>query len=155
MFETTPVEPAPPAPAPPLPTAPERGPSAAAPELAPWSASSERPAFMRPTPEQGNTSATTSLIFAVVGLLFVVGTLGAAFIVSLPCSIAAWVIGVQGRRQVASGATKVGDGVAHAGLILGIVGVVLSIIGAVVWFLIFASVDFDVDRLRQELEQDR
>jgi hypothetical protein len=152
MFETAPAEPAPvPAPA----AAPERGPSAAAPELAPWSSSTERPPFMRPTPDPGNSSATTSLVFAVVGLLFVVGTLGAAFIVSLPCSIAAWVIGAQGRRQVASGATKVGDGTAHAGLILGVVGVVLSIIGAVVWFLIFASVDFDVDRLRQELEQDR
>jgi hypothetical protein len=62
---------------------------------------------------------------------------------------------VNGRRDVASGAVRVGDGTAHAGLVLGIVGVVLGVIGAIVWFVIFASVDFDVDALRRELERDR
>jgi hypothetical protein len=141
MFEAAPPEPAP--------REPEE------PELAPWSASVERPPFLRPTPEPRNSAATASLSFAIVGLVLVIVTLGAAFMISLPCSIAAWVMGANGRRDVASGAVKTGDGSAHAGLILGVAGVVLGVIGAVVWFLIFASVDFDVDALRRELEQGR
>jgi hypothetical protein len=92
-------------------------------------------------------------VFALVGLLVVVISLGALFVISLPCSIAAWITGSIGRKQVASGVTRTGDGTAHAGLILGVVGVVLGVIGAVVWFLIFQSVDFDVDELRRQLEQ--
>ena len=130
-------------------------PEPVAPEVAPWAASAERPPFLRPTPEPRNTAANTSLAFGVVGLLLVVFTLGGGFWLSLPCSIVAWVKGATGRRQVASGAVRTGDGTAHAGLILGVVGVVLGVIGAVVWLLILASVDFDVDELRRELERSR
>jgi hypothetical protein len=139
MFETAPPETLPPRPA--------------EPELAPWSASAERPPFFKPIPEPGNSAAITSLVFALIGLLCVLISLGALFVISLPCSIAAWVTGSIGRKQVATGATRAGDGIAHAGLILGVVGVVLGVIGAVVWFLIFQSVDFDIDELRRQLEQ--
>jgi hypothetical protein len=130
-------------------------PEPATPVVAPWSASSERPPFLRPTPEPRNTAASTSLAFGVIGLLLVVLTLGGGFWLSLPCSIVAWVKGATGRRQVASGKVRTGDGAAHAGLILGVVGVVLGVVGAVVWLLILASVDFDVDELRRELESSR
>ena len=136
--------------APPEPVVPE----APAPELAPWTASAERPPFARPTPEPGNTLATTSLVLSIVGLLLVFLSLGLGALLSLPFSIAAWVTGSLGRQQVAKGKTKAGDGIAHAGLVLGIVGVVLGVIGAVVWSLLIAS-GFDPEEFVRELQRDR
>jgi hypothetical protein len=124
-------------------------------ELAPWSASVERPPFAGPAPEPGNSLATTSLVFGMLGLLIVFPTLGAGFFLSLPCSIAAWVTGTLGRRQVTIGATKAGDGVAHAGVILGIVGVILGVVGAVVWILLLAAAGWDLDELRREIDRER
>jgi uncharacterized membrane protein YccC len=115
-------------------------PTPATPETAPWSASAERPAFLRPTPEPRNNAATTSLVCGVIGLLVVLFTLGGGFWLSLPFSIVAWLKGASG------------EGTAHAGRVLGIVGVILAVIGAVVWLLILASVDFDIDELRRQLE---
>jgi hypothetical protein len=140
MFEAAPHEPV-------VPEAPE-------PELAPWSASAERPVFARPTPEPGNSLAVTSLVLALVGLVLVFLSLGLAALLSLPASIAAWVTGSLGRQQVAKGVTKAGDGIAHAGLVLGVVGVVLGVIGAVVWSLLLAS-GFDVEEFLREIEQGR
>jgi len=124
-------------------------------QVAPWSASAERPPFARPAPEAGNGLATTSLIFGMLGLLIVLPSLGLLFVFSLPFSIAAWVTGAVGRRNVASGLTKVGDGLAHAGIILGIVGVVLGVLGALVWVLLLAQSGWDLEELRRELERGR
>jgi hypothetical protein len=136
--------------APPEPVVPE----AAEPELAPWSASAERPVFARPTPEPGNSLAITSLVLSLVGLVLVFLSLGLAALLSLPFSIGAWVTGSLGRQQVSKGVTKAGDGIAHAGLVLGVVGVVLGVIGAVVWSLLLAS-GFDVEDFLREIEQGR
>jgi hypothetical protein len=138
MFEAVPPEPV-------VPEAPE-------PELAPWAASAERPAFARPTPEPGNSLAITSLVLALVGLVFL--SLGLAALLSMPFSIGAWVTGSLGRQQVAKGVTKAGDGIAHAGLVLGVVGVVLGVIGAVVWSLLLAN-GFDLEEFLREIEQGR
>ena len=129
-------------------------PEVAVPEVAPWAASVERPAFARPTPEPGNALAPTSLGLALVGLVIVFLSLGLGALLSLPFSIGAWVTGSLGRQQVAKGLTKAGDGIAHAGLVLGIVGVVLGVIGAVVWSLLLAN-GFDVEEFLREIEQDR
>jgi hypothetical protein len=136
----------------PAPPEPEAEPQA---ELTAWGATAERPPYARPTPDPGNGLATTSLVFGMLGLLIVFPSLGAGFFLSLPCSIAAWVMGTLGRRQVASGVTKAGDGVAHAGVILGIVGVLLGVIGALVWILLLASVGWDLEELRREIERER
>jgi hypothetical protein len=124
------------------------------PELAPWSASAERPPLARPTPEPGNSLAPTSLILALVGLVIVFLSLGLGSLLSLPFSIGAWVTGSLGRRQVSEGLTKSGDGIAHAGLVLGVVGVVLGVIGAVVWSLLLAG-GFDLEEFLREIEQGR
>ncbi|HEX5616969.1 MAG TPA: hypothetical protein VFX51_01030 [Solirubrobacteraceae bacterium] len=142
MFEAAPPEPV-------VPEAPEPEP-----ELAPWSASAERPVFARPTPEPRNTLSVTSLVLALVGLVLVFLSLGFAALLSLPFSIAAWVTGSLGRQQVSKGVTKAGDGIAHAGLVLGIVGVVLGVIGAVVWSLLLAN-GFDVEEFLKDIEQGR
>jgi hypothetical protein len=123
-------------------------------DLAPWSASAERPPFPRAAPEPGNPLATTSLVLGMIGLLIIFPTLGLLFVFSLPFSIGAWVTGSFGRKQVSQGLTKAGDGIAHAGVILGIVGVVLAVIGAVVWVILLAS-GFDLDEFRRELERGR
>jgi hypothetical protein len=85
-------------------------------------------------------------------MLLVVLTAGAGFLFSIPTSIAAWIMGVQGRRRVASGQTTTGDGLAHAGLILGIAGVVLGVIGMIVWVVLIAS-GLDLEELRRDLER--
>jgi hypothetical protein len=84
--------------------------------------------------------------------VLVIFTAGAGFLFSLPASIAAWIIGAQGRKRVAKGQTKEGDGLAHAGVILGIVGVVLGIIGMVVWVALIVS-GLDLEELRRDIEQ--
>jgi hypothetical protein len=91
-------------------------------------------------------------VLGIFGMLLVVMTAGAAFLFSIPTSIAAWITGVQGRRRVASGQTTTGDGLAHAGLILGIVGVILGVIGMIVWVVLIAS-GLDLEELRRDLEQ--
>jgi hypothetical protein len=84
--------------------------------------------------------------------VLVIFTAGAGFFFSLPASIAAWIVGARGRKRVATGATKEGDGLAHAGVILGIVGLVLGVIGMVVWVALIVS-GLDVEELRRDLEQ--
>jgi hypothetical protein len=86
--------------------------------------------------------------------VILIPTLGAGWIFSLPCSIAAWVTGVQGRKQVASGVSTTGDGTAHAGVILGIVGVVIGLIVAAIWIALYAS-GYDLEDLRRDLESRR
>jgi hypothetical protein len=137
-------------PAPPEPEVPQH---AVAAELAPWSASTERPAFARPAPEPGNGLATTSLVLSIIGLFVVFLSAGFGAPFSLPCSIAGWVTGSFGRKQVARGLTKAGDGVAHAGVVLGIVGVILGVIGAIVWLVLLAESGWDLEELRREFER--
>src|SRR4051794_38172584 len=122
-------EPAPPEPEP----QPEPDPRAA------WGPPSGQPPFTGRRADRSNGLATTSLVLGILGLLIVIPTLGAGFLFSLPCSIAAWVIGAQGRNRVAAGVTGSGDGTAHAGVILGIVGVVIGVIGAIVWIVLISA----------------
>jgi hypothetical protein len=82
----------------------------------------------------------------------VIFTAGAGFFFSLPASIAAWIVGAQGRKRVARGESASGDGLAHAGVVLGIVGVVLGVIGMVVWIVLIAS-GLDIEELRRDLEE--
>jgi hypothetical protein len=120
----------------------------------PWPHPVHHPVFTAKKPERTNGLATTSLVLGILGLLIVIPTLGAGFLFSLPCSIAAWVIGAQGRNRVAAGVTGSGDGTAHAGLILGIVGVVIGVIGAIVW-IVLISAGLDLEELRRDLQSDR
>jgi hypothetical protein len=92
------------------------------------------------------------VILGIVGLVLVLLSLGLGFIFSLPASVAAWIVGAQGRKRVAKGQTTEGDGLAHAGVILGIVGVILGVVGMVVWIVLLAS-GFDIEELRRDLEQ--
>ena len=91
-------------------------------------------------------------MLGILGVVLLLFTAGVAFLFSLPMSIAAWIMGAQGRKNVATGKTTYGDGIAHAGVILGIVGVVLGIVGMIVWVVLIAS-GLDIDELRRDLEE--
>jgi hypothetical protein len=112
----------------------------------------ERPIVFQAPARPSNGPATTALVLGILGVLVLLFTAGLAFVFSLPMSIAAWIMGAQGRRNVARGQTTYGDGIAHAGVILGIVGVVLGIVGMVVWVVLIAS-GLDLEELRRDLER--
>ena len=112
----------------------------------------ERPIVFQAPARESNGSATTSLILGILGVVVLLFTAGVGFLFSLPMSIAAWIMGAQGRKAVAAGKTSYGDGLAHAGVILGIVGVVLGIVGMVVWVVLIAS-GLDLEELRRDLEE--
>ena len=112
----------------------------------------ERPIVFQAPAGQSNGAATTALILGILGVVVLLFTAGVGFLFSLPMSIAAWIMGAQGRKAVASGKTTYGDGIAHAGVILGIVGVVLGIVGMVVWIVLIAS-GLDLEELRRDLER--
>ncbi len=107
-------------------------------------------------PQPTNSLAMASLVLGIAGLvLFVVpGGFGLAFIFNLPCSILAWVFGVQSKRKVDRGEARGRRSMAHAGMVLGIVGVMLGVLAIVAWVLAF-SLDDDLrhrfeDRLNRE-----
>jgi hypothetical protein len=103
--------------------------------------------------DRPNGVATASLVLGILGLVIVIPTLGAGFLFSLPFSIGAWVTGHQGRRRVATGESRYGDGTAHGGVVLGIVGVILGVIGAAVWIALYAA-GYTVEDFRRDLEQE-
>jgi hypothetical protein len=125
------------------------------PEIAAWGgASGGRPPYARPTPEPGNGLATTSLVLSILGLVVLLPTFGLGAPLALPFSIAGWVTGSFGRKQVADGRTSAGDGIAHAGLVIGIAGVVLGVIAIIVWGILIAA-GLDLDELSRDLERGR
>jgi hypothetical protein len=90
----------------------------------------------------GNAAALASLILGIAGIvLFFVGSFGLLFIVNMPCSILAWIFGVQGKRKIARGETTERRGMAQAGLALGIVGTVIGGLAIIAWALGFIFSD--------------
>lgn len=98
-----------------------------------------------------------SLILGIAGLVLFVfpAGFGLVFVFNLPCSIAAWVMGVRGRRRVDRGETHEHRGMAQAGIVLGIVGVVLGVLAIIGWALAIALSDDVRDELRRGFENGR
>ena len=89
--------------------------------------------------EPGNDTATASLVLAITGLAFLLLGLGLAFVVNLPCSIAAWILGARGVQKVDRGETRQMRGIARAGQLAGIVGVALGLLAVTLWIVYFAT----------------
>jgi hypothetical protein len=121
------------------------------PEIAAWGSTTGRPPYERPASRPGNPLATTSLVLSILGLVILLPTFGLGAPLAMPFSIAGWVTGAVGRRQVAEGATATGDGIAHAGAVIGIAGVVLGVIAVVVWGILIGA-GLDLDEFRRDLE---
>jgi hypothetical protein len=89
--------------------------------------------------DQGNGAGIAAFSFGIAGLvLFVFGGLGLLFVLNLPCSIAAWVLGPRGERNVDEGRTAEHRSLAHAGKVMGIIGTVLGIVAIIAWALLLA-----------------
>jgi hypothetical protein len=137
-------------PAPPEPE-PDPEPEPAAPAWPPPGA--DRPTFVRSRQAtQSNGLAVTALVLGIVGLSLLVVTLGLAFALTLPCSIAAWICSAQARARIAVGETTAGRGQAQAAYILGVIGVVLGVMAMVGWIVAIAS-GLDLDELQRDLER--
>ena len=85
-------------------------------------------------------------------MLFVFSGFGLVFILNLPASIMAWVLGVQGRRKVDRGQSDQHRGLAQAGLVLGIVGTVLGVLAIIGWVIAITTSEELRDELRKQLD---
>jgi hypothetical protein len=105
---------------------------AARPVFLPPNATIPSPAGQR---QNGRATAALGLGAGGLGLLFFSG--GMLFFLTIPASIAGWVLGVKAKRR------EIGRDQANIAVIIGIVGVVLGVIAAVVWILLIALGEVD------------
>jgi pSer/pThr/pTyr-binding forkhead associated (FHA) protein len=118
------------------------------------------PGRLAPHPQQGtNIPALAAVFLGPLSILLILFSSGAAFFVSLPCAIAAIVLGTIGMRNVDRGKVEGHRGLAHLGRITGIVGVVLSVLALIAFIIVAAlldtaedNLDGIVDRIREEIE---
>jgi hypothetical protein len=106
------------------------------------------PGRLAPRPdEEGNVAALSSAFLGPLSIFLLLFSTGAAFFVSLPCAIAAIVLGNIGMRRVDSGASDRHRGFAHLGRVCGIVGAVVSVVALIAFLLIAALLDVTEDSL--------
>ena len=102
---------------------------------------------------QRNGAAVWALVLGIVGLTLLVLSLGSLFVLTLPCSIASWVLARRAHGKIAQGRTAHGDGQATAALWLGRIGVIAGVAAMVVFFALLAS-GFDFEQFRDDLERE-
>jgi hypothetical protein len=115
-----------------------------------------RPTFTPPgAAKRGerNGAAVWALVLGVVGLTLLVLSLGSLFMLTLPCSIAAWVLARRAHRQIEQGRTANGEGQATAALWLGRIGVIAGV-AAMVVFIVLLATGFDFEQFRDDLERE-
>jgi hypothetical protein len=126
--------------------------------VAPEPPKAPAPTFARPTPGaatgERNTTAVWAITLGITGLGLLLLSLGSLFLVTLPCSAAAWVLAGRARKRIESGATTEGEGQATAALWLGRIGVIAGVAAMVVFIALLAS-GFDFEQLRDELDERR
>jgi hypothetical protein len=103
-----------------------------------------RPVFLPPNatipPPAGrrqNGRATTAVALGAGSLGLLAFSAGMLFFLTIPASIAGWILGVQAKRREA------GRDQANVAVILGIVGLVASVIAAAVWIVLIATGEVD------------
>lgn len=101
-----------------------------------------RPVFLPPTapvaaPAQTqNTKAVWALIFGSGSLGLLVFSAGLLFFLTLPASVAGWILGNRAKR------VSTGRDQADVAVIISIVGVVLGVIAAGIWIALFATGEY-------------
>ena len=123
---------------------------------------SRRPAPRRlaPHPQQeSNLPALAAVFLGPLSIFLILFSSAAAFFVSLPCAIAAIVLGSIGMRKVDRGETESFRGLAHLGRITGIIGAILSTLALIAFVLVAALLDTTedslsgvIDRVQEEIE---
>jgi hypothetical protein len=114
------------------------------------------PTFVRPGAERPgarNRAAVWALFLGIAGVALLVLSLGSLFMLTLPCSVAAWVLAARARTQIDAGQTAQGDGQATAALWLGRIGVIAGVAAMVVFIVLLAS-GFDFEQFRDDLQRE-
>lgn len=146
---------APPPAYPPPPPPPPQGPYGQQPPAGPYGWPQQQGWYQPPPSRPTNGSAVAALVLGIAGIAVTLMFAGFLFIVSIPCSIAAWVFGVKGKRVAAPDLMAEpqrpgGRGMAQAGLVCGIVGLVLAILAIIFWVAIFAATDWDFEEFESD-----
>lgn len=133
--------------------APRAQPAAAPP---PRGQPSATPGRLGPRPdEEGNIPALAAVFLGPLSIFLLLFSSGAAFFVSLPCAIAAIVLGNMGMRRVDNGQSDSHRALANLGRITGIIGAVLSVIALIVFFIVAAALDATEDSLSDLIDRGR
>ena len=103
--------------------------------LAPRLPAARRGAARR-TAKPRNNKAVWALIFGSGSLGLLVFSAGLLFFLTLPASIAGWVLGSRAKRAPNGGEQ------ANVAVIIAIVGLVLSVIAAGIWIALFATGEY-------------
>ena len=105
---------------------------------APPAPPASRPVFLPPNSALGapaqpqNNRAVAALIFGSGSLGLLVFSAGLLFFLTIPASIAGWILGNRAKRL------EIGRDQANVAVIIAIVGLVLGVIAAAVWILLVA-----------------
>lgn len=102
----------------------------------------ERPPAPRPRP---SAQAVWALVLSIGALSLLLVSLGTLFILTLPCSVAAWVLALR--------AADADGGRAVAALWIARVGVMAGIVAAIVFIALLAS-GFDFEQLRDDVQRE-
>jgi len=106
--------------------------------------------------QAANRAAVWALTLGIIGLTLLLLSFGTLFIVTLPLSIAAWVLATRAQAAIADGRASTGERQAVAALWLARAGVIAGVAAAVVLIALIAyGVDFEELRRDLEREMDR
>jgi hypothetical protein len=83
--------------------------------------------------QRQNGRATAALALGAGGLGLLFFSAGMLFFLTIPASLAGWILGAQAKRR------ELGRDQANVAVVIGIVGVALGVIAAVVWIVLIAS----------------
>lgn len=93
-------------------------------------------AVVRPTGEAKAGQATSALALGAGALGLLAFTAGMLFFLTLPASVAGWVMGSKAKAETS------GRDQANVAVIIGIVGTVLGVVAAVIWIIVWST---DID----------
>ena len=144
---------------PPPPPAPAPGPDWSPPGADRRAQAGAPPAPGRPTftreqaPGPRNTTAAWALGLGIAGLALLLVSFGTLFLITLPCSIAAWMLGRKAQGMAERGEIAAGQGQVTAALWLGRIGVIAGVTALVVFIALVAS-GFDFEQFRDDLQRE-
>jgi hypothetical protein len=122
----------------------ERLPSGWLPPVAPGARPRvEPPEPSTPTPARPGSTAIWALTLSITGLALLLLSLGTLFLITLPCSIAAWVLALRAR----------GEDRATAALWIARIGVIAGVAAAVIFIALLAG-GFDFEQFRDDLQRE-
>jgi hypothetical protein len=99
-----------------------------------------RPPF---PPARRSAGSVWALVLSITGLALLLVSLGTLFVITLPCSIAAWVLAVRAR----------GEDRATAALWIARIGVIAGVMAAVIFIALLAG-GFDFEQFRDDMQRE-